>query len=89
MAKKAAAQNGRADLPVSQDMQQCVSAWHASHYVKGMLDQISCRLSFPRQLSFTGNRFSIFQSQIFSGRNYVWASIRHIRISMDCIFRVS
>jgi hypothetical protein len=40
MAKKAAAQNGRADLPVSQDTQQCVCDWHASHYVKVMLDQI-------------------------------------------------
>jgi hypothetical protein len=40
MAKKAAAQNGRADLPVSQDVRQRVSAWHASHYVKVMLDQI-------------------------------------------------
>jgi hypothetical protein len=43
MAKKAAAQNGRADLPVSQDARlvaskqsgdgQRVCAWHASHYV--------------------------------------------------------
>jgi hypothetical protein len=38
MAKKAAAQNGRADLPVSQDARQRVSAWHASHYVKVMLN---------------------------------------------------
>jgi hypothetical protein len=40
MAKKAAAQNGRADLPVSQDARQRVCDWHASHYVKVMLDQI-------------------------------------------------
>jgi hypothetical protein len=40
MAKMAAAQNGRADLPVSQDAQQRVCEWHASHYVKVMLDQI-------------------------------------------------
>ncbi len=40
MAKKAAAQNGRADLPVSQDAQQRFCDWHASHYVKVMLDQI-------------------------------------------------
>jgi hypothetical protein len=40
MAKKAAAQNGRADLPVSQDARQRVCGWHASHYVKVMLDQI-------------------------------------------------
>jgi hypothetical protein len=33
MAKKAAAQNGRADLPVSQDAQQRFCDWHASHYV--------------------------------------------------------
>jgi hypothetical protein len=39
MAKKAAAQNGRADLPVSQDAWQHVCDWHASHYVKVMLDQ--------------------------------------------------
>jgi hypothetical protein len=38
--KKAAAQNGRADLPVSQDAQQRVRYWHAGHYVKVMLDQI-------------------------------------------------
>jgi hypothetical protein len=38
--KKAAAQNGRADLPVSQDAQQRVCDWHAGHYVKAMLDQI-------------------------------------------------
>jgi hypothetical protein len=37
MAKKAAAQNGRADLPVSQDAQQCVCDWYASHHVKVML----------------------------------------------------
>jgi hypothetical protein len=40
MAKTAAAQNGRADLPVSQDARQRVCDWHASHYVKVMLDQI-------------------------------------------------
>jgi hypothetical protein len=50
MAKKAAAKNGRADLPVSQDARlvaskqsgdgQRVSAWHARHYVKVMRDQI-------------------------------------------------
>jgi hypothetical protein len=28
------------DLPVSQDAQQRVCDWHASHYVKVMLDQI-------------------------------------------------
>jgi len=38
MAKKAAAQNGRADLPVSQDAQQHVCDWHARHYVKVMLN---------------------------------------------------
>jgi hypothetical protein len=38
MAKKAAAQNGRADLPVSQDARQRVSTWHTSHYVKVMLN---------------------------------------------------
>jgi len=31
MAKKAAAQNGRADLPVSLDARQRVCDWHASH----------------------------------------------------------
>ena len=36
MAKKAVAQNGRADLPVSQDAQQRACDWHASHYVKVM-----------------------------------------------------
>jgi hypothetical protein len=40
MAKKAAAQNGRADLPVSQDEQQRVCDWHAGHNVKVMLDLI-------------------------------------------------
>jgi len=40
MAKKAAAQNGRADLLVSQDARQHVCDRHASHYVKAMLDQI-------------------------------------------------
>jgi predicted NACHT family NTPase len=40
MAKKAAAQNGRADLPVSQDVQQRDCDWHASHYLKVMHDQI-------------------------------------------------
>jgi hypothetical protein len=30
MAKKAAAQNGKADLPVSQDARQRVCEWHAS-----------------------------------------------------------
>jgi len=50
MAKKAAAQNGRADLPVNQDTRlvaskqsgdgQHVCDWHASHYVKVMLNQI-------------------------------------------------
>ncbi len=40
MAKMAAARNGRGDLPVSQDAQQRVCDWHASHYVKVMLDQI-------------------------------------------------
>jgi N6-L-threonylcarbamoyladenine synthase len=30
---------GRADLPVSQDAWQHVCDWHASHYVKVMLDQ--------------------------------------------------
>jgi hypothetical protein len=50
MAKMAAAQNGRADLPVSQDARLVASKqsgdgqracdWHASHYVKVMLDQI-------------------------------------------------
>jgi hypothetical protein len=38
MAKKAAAQNGRADLPVSQDEQQRFCDWHAGHYVKVMLN---------------------------------------------------
>jgi len=37
MAKTAAAQNGRADLPVSQDAQR-VCDRHTSHYVKVMLD---------------------------------------------------
>ena len=46
MAKKAAAQNGRADLPVSQDARQRVSAWHASLYVKVMLDQIFAENNF-------------------------------------------
>jgi hypothetical protein len=36
--KRAAAQNGRADLPVSQDARQRVRDWHASHYVKSMLN---------------------------------------------------
>jgi hypothetical protein len=50
MAKKAAAQNGRADLPVSPDARLVASKQsgdgqrfcdrHASHYVKVMLDQI-------------------------------------------------
>jgi hypothetical protein len=40
MAKKAAAQNGRADLPVSQGEHQRICDWHACHYVKVMLDQI-------------------------------------------------
>jgi hypothetical protein len=40
MAKKAAAQNGRADLPVSQDERRCDCDQHASHYVQVMLDQI-------------------------------------------------
>jgi hypothetical protein len=31
MAKKAAAQNGRADLPVSQDARQRVCGWHANY----------------------------------------------------------
>jgi hypothetical protein len=39
MAKKAAAQNGRADLPVSLDARQRVCDWHASHHVKVMLDR--------------------------------------------------
>ena len=38
MAKKAAAQNGRANLPVSQDEQQRVCDWHTSHYVKVLLN---------------------------------------------------
>jgi hypothetical protein len=38
MAEKAAAQNGRADLPASQDAWQRVCDWHASHYVKTMLN---------------------------------------------------
>ena len=37
---KTAAGKGRADLPVSQDARQRVCDWHASYYVKVMLDQI-------------------------------------------------
>jgi hypothetical protein len=44
MAKKAAAQNGRADLPVSQDARQRICNWHASHYAKVMLDQILAKI---------------------------------------------
>jgi hypothetical protein len=51
MAKKAAAQNGRADLPVSQDACQPVSAWHASHYVKVMLDQIFGENNFQNEMA--------------------------------------
>jgi hypothetical protein len=40
MAKKAAAQNGRADLPVSQDARQRVCDWHANQHDKAMLNQI-------------------------------------------------
>jgi hypothetical protein len=40
MAKKAAAQNGRAGLPVGQDARQRIYDWHAGHSVKIMLDQI-------------------------------------------------
>jgi hypothetical protein len=50
MAKKAAAQNGRADLPVSQDARQRVSAWH--NCVKVMLDQI---FKLKNQIPFTIN----------------------------------
>jgi hypothetical protein len=49
MAKKAAAQNGRADLPVSQDAQQRVCDWHASHYVKVMLYQIFGENNFQNE----------------------------------------
>ena len=47
MAKKAAAQNGRADLPVSQDARQRFCDWHASQHVKVMLDQIVGENNFP------------------------------------------
>jgi hypothetical protein len=50
MVKTAAAQNGRADLPVSQGTQQRVCDWHASHYVKAMLDQI---FKLKNQIPFT------------------------------------
>ena len=40
MAKKATAQNGRADLPVSQGARQRVCGWHANQYDKAMLNQI-------------------------------------------------
>jgi hypothetical protein len=51
MAKKAAAQKGRADLPVSQDAQQRGSAWHASHYVKVMLDNAINALKSPHLIN--------------------------------------
>ena len=50
MAKKAAAQNGRADLPVSQDARQRVCDWHASHYVKVILDQIFGENNFQSEI---------------------------------------
>jgi hypothetical protein len=51
MAKNAAAQNGRADLPVSQDARQRVCDWHASHYVKAMLDQIFVENNFVNEIT--------------------------------------